>query len=333
MSDPKRDPIGDGTPSRDPPAGEIRAQMRRILSAPEFAQSHQLQKFLQFVVEETLAGQMDGLKEYTIALEVFERDSSFDPQLSSVVPVEASRLRAKLKQYYADAGRDDPVHIVLPTGNYVPIFSRPEPDGASKSDPLTTRGRTSIAPARIAMIAVGLVLLIGASAFFLFDGRSLDPRKDRSSTTAQTAQEYSVAVLPLRNLLGKPELDYFSDSMTSVLITSLATQRKVRVILLTSAMAYKNVNRPIATIARELNVEHVVEGAMFQVGERIRISLQLIETATSRHIWAENYVRDKAEVLTIQDDVVRHIVAKLSGKAATEPGVGQKSALLANSAA
>ena len=78
--------------------------------------------------------------------------------------------------------------------------------------------------------------------------------KDRISTASQKAQTYSIAVLPLRNLLGKPELDYFSDSMTSVLITSLAKQQNIRVISLTSAMAYKNVSKPIADIARELNV-------------------------------------------------------------------------------
>ena len=98
MSPSRPDPVGDLQGLRDPPREEVMAQMGRILSSPDFAQSDRLQKFLRFIVEETLAGRAKTLKEYTIALEVFERDDSFDPQTSSIVRVEASRLRGKLEK-------------------------------------------------------------------------------------------------------------------------------------------------------------------------------------------------------------------------------------------
>ena len=112
------------------------AQMLRILSSHGFAQSSRLQKFLRFIVEETLAGRADALKEYTIALDVFERDESFDPQTSSIVRVEASRLRGKLEKYNAIDGRNDPIHIILPSGSYAPLFQPSEPHPTTKTRPL-----------------------------------------------------------------------------------------------------------------------------------------------------------------------------------------------------
>ena len=97
-------------------------QLNRILASTAFARSNRLQRFLRFVVRETLANREERLKEYTIALDVFERNDSFDPQTSSIVRVEASRLRGKLDLYNATDGRDDPVLISLPTGAYVPVF-------------------------------------------------------------------------------------------------------------------------------------------------------------------------------------------------------------------
>ena len=122
MDDRISDPAGGTTPSHDPPPDSVRIQLDKILSSPDFARSDRLQKFLRFIVEETLAGRAGALKEYTIALEVFERGDSFDPQTSSIVRVEANRLRIKLEKYNATEGRDDPLRIALPQGSYKPTF-------------------------------------------------------------------------------------------------------------------------------------------------------------------------------------------------------------------
>ena len=278
-------------------------------------QSERIQKFLRFIVEEALAGRGDALKEYTIALDVFDRDESFDPQTNSIVRVEASRLRGKLREYYGVNGRDDPILISLPTGSYVPAFQLADRElpPATESPERTasyytlTAWHVLIAGAAIAVVA-GAVLMV--SHFVNRD------RDESSSVTAQRdVQVPSIAVLPLRNLSGKREEDYFSDGMTDALITSLAKLRSVRVTSLTSAMVYKNVNRPIAEIARELNVDHVIEGSILRSGERVRITAQLIEAKTDRHLWAESYERDLADVLAIQDDVAQRIAAALPGGA------------------
>lgn len=127
-----------------PTPDEVSAQLGRVLASADFGQSERLRKFLRFVVEETLAGRAATLKEYTIALEVFERDDSFGPQTSSIVRVEASRLRAKLEKYNAVDGRDDAIRISLPTGSYVPTFeAAPAP---LAREPVLSRPSVAVLP-------------------------------------------------------------------------------------------------------------------------------------------------------------------------------------------
>ena len=317
MSPSRPDPIEESRGLRSPPREKIMAQMGKILSSPDFAQSDRSQKFLRFVVEEALAGRAETLKEYTIALAVFERDESFDPQTSSIVRVEANRLRGKLKKYNAIDGRDDPVRIEIPRGTYVPSFETAGQQGGS-----VERRPDSVPPGRarkprpwslVALLAT-LIVTVGTGAFFLLDTPFLNLGAERSSESPNPERMSSVAVLPLRNLSGEADQDYFSDGMTDALITSLAKQDGVRVISFISAMAYKSVNRPIAEIARELNVTHVIEGAVLRSGNRIRITAQLVDAANDRHLWAESYERDVVDVLVIQDEVVRQIVSSLKGQ-------------------
>ena len=306
-----------------PTADAVRAQVRRLIASPELARSQRLQRFLQFTVEESLASRAATLKEYTIALGVFDRDDSFDPQQSSIVRVEASRLRAKLRQYYATRGQTDPIRIDLPTGSYVPVFGWPAAEPASVAKPPARSRAAWLTRPRLAIASVTAATLIAVVGLVVGDRLGL--REGISPTAAGLSSgPHAVAVLPLRNLSGDASQDYFSDGMTDALIAALAKKRMIRVISMTSVMAYRNVNRPIAEIARELDVTHVIEGSVLRIGGRIRITAQLVEAASERHLWAETYERDAANVLAIQDDVVHRIVSSLSDQAelgvAPDPG-------------
>ncbi len=103
---------------------QISAQLERMLDSPVFENSGRITRFLRFVVEQTLAGGQASIKGYTIGIEVFDRDASFDPAIDSIVRVEAGRLRAKIREYYETAGAADPLRIELPKGAYVPVFTR-----------------------------------------------------------------------------------------------------------------------------------------------------------------------------------------------------------------
>lgn len=103
-------------------AESVRAQLGRILASDGFVSSQRMCRFLRFVVERTLENDTDRLKEFVVAMEVFDRDEKYDPSIDSIVRVEARRLRTKLKSYYEGPGSDDPVLIGLRPGKYVPLF-------------------------------------------------------------------------------------------------------------------------------------------------------------------------------------------------------------------
>lgn len=121
----------------------------------------------------------------------------------------------------------------------------------------------------------------------------------------------SLAVLPLANLSGDSAQDYFSDGMTDALITDLAQIGSVKVISRTSSMQYKQTKKTLPEIARELNVDGIVEGTMQRSGDRVRITAQLIHGASDKHLWANSYERDMKDVFALQKDIaddIRHQV-------------------------
>ncbi len=130
----------------------------------------------------------------------------------------------------------------------------------------------------------------------------------------------SLVVLPLANLSGDPEQEYFADGMTDALIGDLAGIGALRVISRTSAMRYKRTEKSLPDIAAELNVDAVLEGSVLRAGARVRISARLIEGATDMNLWAKSYERDLSDVLALQGDVagaiVREVQSAASAKAA-----------------
>jgi TolB-like protein/DNA-binding SARP family transcriptional activator len=130
-----------------------------------------------------------------------------------------------------------------------------------------------------------------------------------------------LAVLPLENLSGDPEQDYFADGMTDALITELARRGDFGVISRTSVMRYRRPGRSLPEIARELSVDAVVEGTVVWEGDRIRISAQLIRTATDRHVWAESFERDVRDVLALQHELAVTIAAAVRLHTSGAPAV------------
>lgn len=151
-------------------------------------------------------------------------------------------------------------------------------------------------------------------AVMLFFGLRATVWRHKASATASAPRIRSLAVLPLENLTGDPSQDYFVDGMTDVLITDLAQISTLRVISRTSVMHYKGTKKTLPEIARELNVDAVVEGTAARSGERVRISAQLIHAATDQHLWAKNYERDLRDVLALQDEVARDITNQVQIK-------------------
>ncbi len=124
----------------------------------------------------------------------------------------------------------------------------------------------------------------------------------------------SLAVLPLADLSADPQQDYFADGMTDALITDLAKIGPLRVISRSSIVRYKKTQKSVPEIAKELKVDALVEGSVLRSGDRVRITAQLIEAATDRHLWAESYERDLRDILALQGDVSRAIAREIQLK-------------------
>src|SRR5947208_3754892 len=126
-----------------------------------------------------------------------------------------------------------------------------------------------------------------------------------------SGQIKSLAVLPLENLSRDPEQEYFAEGLTEALITTLAKIGDLRVVSRTSAMQYKGVHKPLRDIARELEVNAIVEGTVLRAGRRVRITAQLIDAAKETHLWAESYERDLRDVLALQSEVAQAIAREI----------------------
>ncbi len=182
------------------------------------------------------------------------------------------------------------------------------------ADSVITERVTAAAPRadvrRWAIASSGVAVLIVA-ALLAANAGSVRDRLRGNGTPMDTTTVRSLAVLPLNNLSGDPEQDYFADGMTETLISNLAQIRALKVISRTSAMRYKGTSKALPDIARELNVDAVVEGSVQRAGGRVRVTAQLIHAATDTHLWSREYDRDTADILRLQSDVARAIADEI----------------------
>lgn len=299
----------------------VRHHLEEVLTSLPFAASKRAQDFLQLVVGHALEGQADSLRERMIGVEMFGRPIDYDTGNDPVVRVKAREVRGKLAQFYSEAKEKHPIRIELPSGHYVPQFhfepeepvappesgvahspASEQPAGSTTESTRLPWGKLRL-PLRILGGALGLVLL-AIACYMGF--------KRRNADSIARGEIRSIAVLPLENLSGDRGQEYLADGMTEELINSLGQVSTLRVISLTSAMSYKGTKKKLPEIARELNVDGVVEGAVQRNGNQVRVSAQLIDARTDRPIWAHAYIRDFADILALQGEVARAIANEVS---------------------
>ncbi len=156
---------------------------------------------------------------------------------------------------------------------------------------------------------VGSVVLAGIATVLLW--ANADRLRTRIFAKSRSVEIHSIAVLPLQNLSTDPREEYFSEGITEALTTDLAQISALRVISRTSSEHFKGSRETLPEIARQLNVEAVVEGSVTRSENRVRITAQLIEAQSDRHLWAKTYDRDFQDILRLQDEVARDIAAEI----------------------
>lgn len=169
----------------------------------------------------------------------------------------------------------------------------------------------------IAGLLGGALLLLAVLVFNILGAREW--------LHSRTTPIRSIAVLPLENLSGDPEQEYFADGMTDELITSLAKLGTVRVVSRTSVMRYKNVSKTLPQIGQELNVDGIIEGTVEHSGNRVRIRVQLIQASSDRHVWAQTYDREVSDTLALQSEAAGDIVKEI--QPSLTPATQQSSAV------
>jgi TolB-like protein/DNA-binding winged helix-turn-helix (wHTH) protein/Flp pilus assembly protein TadD len=225
-------------------------------------------------------------------------DSAENPRFIETLPKRGYRFIADVSVVDADAHPKRPESAAgdLPGSQE----KKTEPEPQVQEAGLAVAHKRQLWPALRVIIASALVVSLTIILVAVFRSRG------RTSTGIR-----SLAVLPLENLSADASQNYFADGMTDELITDLAQISALRVISRTSVMVYKGARKPLPQIARELNVDAVVEGTVLHFGDQVRITAQLIEASTDKHLWSQSYEGEFRDTLALQNSVARAIAEQI----------------------
>ena len=259
------------------------------------------------------------------------RDGEDGARYIETVPKRGYRFVGEVREFEAEPPRNGNGHngnngvqplsspsASGPSGNHLKVFAADHSltdlsaaaaaSGQADLLPVSVAAENGVeAPARNSAARGWITGLLGGLAIVALVVLVEAGWKQRLFGSSGLASIRSVAVLPMQNLSNDPDQEYFVDGMTDELITDLAQLHDLKVVSKTSIMRYKGTRKPLPQIGRELGVDAVVEGSVLRSGERVRITAQLIRTATDRHIWAQAYDGDLKDVLSLQARVAEEI--------------------------
>jgi TolB-like protein/DNA-binding winged helix-turn-helix (wHTH) protein/Tfp pilus assembly protein PilF len=214
---------------------------------------------------------------------------------------------------------DDSQHLIRTVARRGYIFAAPVtspvaefPQSGAASAIVKSKASVERRKWLLAFIALMSAIATALVALRYFAG---SPKGDRATASLAI---HSIAVLPLENLSGDPTQDYFAEGVTDALINNLAQIRAVNVISRTSAMRYKGSKKALPEIARELNVDAIVEGTVQRFGGRVRVTANLIRAATDSHLWSHGYESDTSDVLKMETDIARAIAGEIRVQLTTQ---------------
>ncbi len=254
----------------------VQAQLELILAHKLFSETTRMKRFLKYIVDETLAGRSRRLKGYSIGLEVFDRPDSFDPQLDTIVRVQAGQLRRRLDRYYAGNGKEDAVRIMVPKGHYIPLFEIRGSAGDTAGLTVSGESRT------------GDIVRMRAAAL----QKPVGPQ---------------IVVTDLESIGGSADDIAFARGLTAEIMNALTHFRYLSVV-------YSGDSRAVDT-ARPHNPEpefgFVLKGSVRRVDNVVRVTARLIDVQTGAHVFSRRYDRDYTldSLLELHEDISSYIAA------------------------
>ncbi len=293
----------------------VLAELQRILDSTDFRSTPRRRQLLNYLIGELLAGRENGLKGYTIATVVFGRDENFDPQTDPIVRLEARRLRHDLDSYYVSAGRNNPLRITIPKGQYIPVVEEVSvlpglatPDQEDKRQS-TTRKRVGwqFIPAfpwsGVGLAGAGLVvglLLLGSMYWF-------------RTTNGEIVHGPAIAVLPFVTYGALAKKDSLGPRMTDALIRGLDRFPDIRLYSLQEDDG--NGADPVS-IARDMGLDYLLDGTVIlaENNSSLRVTARLLNVGTRQIVWIGEYNRDysTSSLLNIEDDISASAASALS---------------------
>jgi len=241
-------------------------------------------------------------------------DSSENPRYIETLPRRGYRFIAHVDQTASSLPEENP-SVPLTNSQVSPTEAVKTP-GSVLSFPDGTSHPIPRLAASYRRKAIFMFCVVGATALVAGVVSYLARNFPRARVASN--QIKSLVVLPLENLSGDREQEYFADGMTDELIAHLSKIRSLRVISRTSAMEYKGARKPLSEIARDLNVDAVVEGTVVRSGNRVRITAELVQVAPDRNLWAETYESPLGDILTLQSQVATAIANEIRIKLTPE---------------
>jgi TolB-like protein len=291
-----------------PNADDVRRQLDRLLASAVFANAGRMSRFLKFVVDQSLAGEGERLKEYVIGVEVFDRDASYDPRLDSIVRVEAARLRSKLAEYYAGEGSGDALVLSLPKGGYAPIVTRAEraapvngtaaANGAAaaslSAQPERPPQRRSSARRRWALAAL---LAAGAAT---------------AAVVAWTpggapVRDLRVAVLPFSSGAAGADAEAFARQLTEGVTAELVRAGRFSVVASSAARAEYLPSRRPREVAAALDADLLVGARVRADGESVRVETYAVGGELEEKLWVDGFEGTVADADALERDIAAAI--------------------------
>jgi len=254
----------------------VEDELERIFRDPHFTESAILRKFLSFIVQETIHGRSNCLKEYTIAINVLEKPLSFNPQENGIVRIHAGRLRRALYQYYNEMGSEDPIVITIPKGKYVPFF-------ANRSN-----------PAEAAIIEREL------------DG---DP------FSAEEQDNIVLAILPFTCTTKAGPARAFAEGLCLQLNSSLVHLDQISVIAYQVVKNLAQTYADYRELAVSIGFNYIITGGVQFLKDKARINIQLIECSSYKQTWSQTFERKitKSNLFDIEDEICGQVINYIEG--------------------
>ena len=258
----------------------VEEELERIFRDPHFNESAILKKFLSFIVQETISGRSNCLKEYTIAINVLEKPLTFNPQENGIVRIHAGRLRRALSEYYNDMGRDDQVVITIPKGKYVPVFAN----------------RSNSADA--AIIEQGF-----EDAF---------PGDDEDNII--------FAILPFTCTTKSAPAQSFTEGLCLQLNSTLMNLDQISVIAYQAVKNLVQTHPDYRELGVSMGFNYIITGGVQFLKDKVRVNIQLIECNSYKQTWCQTFERrvTKSNLFNIQDEICQYVTGYIDRMVSTK---------------